>query len=128
MRLLLDTCTLLWLTMEPDKVSIKALGVFQEPMNTVYFSVVSAWEIAIKYQIGKTRLPATPMRYVSDCIDNYSLLKIDIQLPHAIHAGALPLHHRDPFDRLLIAQADVEGLTIITPDSAFAAYDIPLIW
>ena len=114
--------------MEPDKVSMKALGAFQKPINTVYFSVVSAWEIATKHQIGKTRLPATPMRYVSDCIDNYGLLKIDIQLPHAIHAGALPLHHRDPFDRLLIAQADVEGLTIITPDSAFAAYDIPLIW
>lgn len=102
--------------------------IFQVPQNPVYFSVASAWEISIKYKLGQVRLPDPPDRYVPDRIARYNLVAIDISLSHAIRAGALQLHHKDPFDRMLIAQAEIEGLTIATPDSAFSPYGVPLIW
>jgi PIN domain nuclease of toxin-antitoxin system len=91
-------------------------------------SVSSAWEIAIKHKIGRLNLKASPTRYIRDCITQYDLKLLDIELAHVTTAGALPLHHQDPFDRLLIAQAQLEGLIIVTPDHAFAAYEVERLW
>jgi PIN domain nuclease of toxin-antitoxin system len=128
-RFLLDTCAVLWLTLEPLKIPNSVRQYFQEPENRIYLSVVSAREIAIKDRMaGRLRLPSSPENFLSECISGYDLSLIDIELRHALRAGALPLHHKDPFDRMLIAQAQVEDLVIFTPDHAFTPYEIKTLW
>jgi PIN domain nuclease of toxin-antitoxin system len=128
LRLLLDTCAFLWLGSSPNKIPLKVRAILKNEQAGLYFSIASAWEIAIKSRRGQLRLPDDPQQFVSDRISFYRLNSLDITLPHAIRAGSLPLHHKDPFDRMLIAQAVIEGLAIVTPDSAFAPYDVPLFW
>ena len=128
MRLLLDTCTFLWLALEPENVSIKVRAAFEDRTNEVFFSVASAWEIAIKYQLGRIGLPDSPDLYIPNRAAVFELAMMEIRTPHALFAGGLPLHHKDPFDRMLVAQAKIEGLTVMTPDVAFAPYGVPLLW
>ncbi len=94
----------------------------------MYLSVSSAWEIAINYQTGQLALPAPRDQYVPVRVTTYRLTLVEVSLSHALRAGCLPLHHKNSFDRMLIAQAEIEGLTIATPDHAFAPYGVPLIW
>jgi PIN domain nuclease of toxin-antitoxin system len=101
---------------------------FQQPENEICFSASSAWEIAIKYKVGRLDLPEAPEKFISKRVLSYRLRMLDIGLKHVLLAGALPLHHHDPFDRLLIAQAKIEELAIVTPDKAFNAYGVPLLW
>jgi PIN domain nuclease of toxin-antitoxin system len=96
--------------------------------NLIYFSVGSAWEISIKHNLGQIDLPHAPNKYIPANLARYKLILIDAKLEHTIRAGGLPIHHKDPFDRLLIAQAQIEALTIATPDRAFAAYDVERLW
>ena len=128
MRLLLDTCAFLWWTTNPERLSPRATQALRHPDNEIFFSVVTAWEIAIKYRIGRLELPRPPQRYISDWLKSYNLQPIEIGLPHVLGAGALPLHHSDPFDRLLIAQAQIEGLAIVTTDTVFSGYAVDLLW
>jgi PIN domain nuclease of toxin-antitoxin system len=127
-RLLLDTCTFLWLSLEPGNVSSKVREAFENRTNDVFFSIASAWEISIKYQLGRIGLPESPDLYIPARAAIYQLTMIDIDMRHALFAGALPLHHKDPFDRMLVAQAQIEGLTVMTPDTAFAPYGVSLFW
>jgi len=127
-RFLLDTCALLWLTLEPEKVPERVRKIFQNPDDQFCVSVTSAWEIAIKNQTGRLKLPGPPESFLSECISGYDLTVVDIHLRHALRAGSLPTHHKDPFDRLLISQAQLEGLTIISADTAFSNYDIDVVW
>ena len=128
MRLLLDTCTFLWLALNPENVSTKVRDVFENRTNTLFFSAASAWEITIKHQLGRMGLPVPPNIYIPARAVIYDLEMIDIRMPHALLAGSLPLHHKDPFDRMLIAQAKIEELIVMTPDIAFAPYGVPLLW
>lgn len=128
MRLLLDTCTFLWLSIEPKRVPKRVSEVFRDGETVVYLSVASAWEIAIKHKLGRLDLPLVPSQYIPERITQYGLDALEIRLPHVTEAGALPLHHSDPFDRLLIAQAECEGLTIATPDPAFGPYNVRTMW
>ena len=128
MRLLLDTCTFLWLALNPENVSTKVRDVFENRTNTLFFSAASAWEITIKHQLGRMGLPDPPNIYIPARAVIYDLEMIDIRMPHALLAGSLPLHHKDPFDRMLIAQAKIEELIVMTPDIAFAPYGVPLLW
>jgi PIN domain nuclease of toxin-antitoxin system len=104
------------------------MDAFQKPENEIFFSASSAWEIAIKYKGGRLDLPDLPEKFIPRRLLSYRLRMLDIGLQHVLSAGALPLHHHDPFDRLLIAQAKIEKLTIATPDKAFDAYGVPLLW
>ena len=128
MRLLLDTCCFIWISGSPDRLPAHVVGAFQQPENEIYFSASSAWEIAIKYKAGRLDLPDLPEKFISKRLLSYRLSVLGIELAHVLSAGALPLHHHDPFDRLLIAQAEIEKLTIMTPDKAFGAYGVPLLW
>jgi len=94
------------------------------PRNQAYLSVASVWEIGIKAALG--RFPAKPDFALAMQVDNF--LALDITLAHAEAAGALPLHHRDPFDRMLVAQARIEGLVIVSHDRRLAPYDVPVLW
>jgi len=127
-RLLLDTCCFIWISGSPDHLSARVVDAFRQPENEIYFSASSAWEMAIKYKAGRLDLPESPETYIPKRLVSYRVPILDIGLKHVLAAGALPLHHYDPFDRLLIAQAKTEGLTIATPDKAFRAYDVSLLW
>ncbi len=122
MRLLLDTVTIIrWLEASPQ-LSAKAREAIVEGYE-VYVSAVSAVEIAVKTAIGKLH---TPDDFAKRVVEQ-SMIELPLTVRHGLAMKNLPLHHRDPFDRMLIAQARCEGLTIVTSDRAFAAYDVPIL-
>lgn len=113
---------------EPARLSERSLELLGDPGSELSLSAVSAWEIAIKYAAGKLRLPEPPSIFVERRIEEDRLLALPISHRHALRAGELPPHHRDPFDRLLIAQAQLERLTLLTADRELAKYDVPIHW
>lgn len=124
MKILLDTQCWLWLCGAPDRFTDTARRRLVSPGNQLFLSAASAWEIAIKYAIGKLRLPLPPADYIRTRMATTDTTELSITHGHALRVAALPLHHRDPFDRLLIAQAQLEGLRIMTSDPQFAPYDV----
>ena len=127
MKVLLDTHCWLWWLAEPEKLSDKVIGIIGSPDNEIFISSASSWEIAIKYASGKLPLPEKPEHYVMSRLQRDGFMTLKIEHLHALKAGALPLHHNDPFDRMLIAQAQVEKIPIITSDKKFSMYDVELI-
>jgi PIN domain nuclease of toxin-antitoxin system len=128
LRILLDTHCWLWLQTKPQRLSEQTRALLQDPGNQIFLSAASSWEIAIKYALGKLPLPLPPAEYVLSRMETSGTSPLPIQHGHALHAGSLPLHHADPFDRLLIAQAQLEGLEILTADRQFEAYQVNLLW
>jgi PIN domain nuclease of toxin-antitoxin system len=128
MKLLLDTCTFLWWMAEERKIPRAVLRRLQRDENEILLSVSSAWEIAIKSKIGRLDLPSAPLAFVHEAVDLYRLTVLPIELADAVRAGELPLHHKDPFDRLLVAQAQLRNIAIVTPDAAFAPYGVATLW
>lgn len=126
MNLLLDTHVFLWLQTEPERLG-QALGVVEDDRTELLVSAASSWEIAIKYELGKLPLPEAPERYVPERIRAIGARPVGIEHPHALAVAGLPPLHRDPFDRLLVAQASLLGLTIITADPLVAQYSIPTV-
>jgi PIN domain nuclease of toxin-antitoxin system len=121
---LLDTQILLWLFLRSDRLEKSVRGQLANPANVVYASAVSTWEIAIKAELGKLELPGTPATYLSERIGRSGLRELPIASKHTYGVFDLPPHHRDPFDRLLIAQAQIESLTVVTTDRIFRKYDV----
>ena len=128
MKLLLDTHTFLWWNEASPRLSKKALVLLSDPANTLLLSVVSAWELVLKTQTGKLRLPESLNVYVPTRMAHYAMHALPVSLAHALASESLPLHHRDPFDRLLIAQAAIEGVPIVTADPEFRRYAIKVVW
>jgi PIN domain nuclease of toxin-antitoxin system len=128
MKILLDTHAFLWWDSNPEKLGKTAAELLSQPENTVYVSVVSAWEIQIKKQLGKLSLavPLAELMESQQQVNEINLLPV--QLNHVLALDELPVHHKDPFDRLLIAQAKTEVLDIITADPVFQHYDVRTIW
>jgi len=124
---LLDTCVFLWASFEPAKLSSSAIDALSEG-DELHLSAASAWEIAIKFAQDRLPLPASPERFVPEAAGLLGAQELAVRSAHAFKAGALPRHHPDPFDRLLIAQAIAEHLTIITPDPAFKKYKASVLW
>ncbi len=128
MRLLLDTNAFLWPMTEPEKLSVKARTACEDPDNELLLSVVSAWEVQIKLQLGKLELD-DPLADVIERQRNKNNAKLlPIELAHIYALGDLEHHHRDPFDRLLIAQARVEGAEFVTHDKVIADYAVKTLW
>jgi PIN domain nuclease of toxin-antitoxin system len=128
MRALLDTHAFLWWNTNDPQLSDTARGIIANGQNEVYLSAASAWEIAIKAARGRLILPDTPERYVSQRLARHRFLALPVQISHALHVAALPWHHADPFDRLLIAQSQLEQLPLITADEDIVRYDVQVIW
>lgn len=124
MRALLDTHVWLWLQTTPERLSGEALELVQDGSNELFLSAASAWEIAIKYALGKLPLPEPPDRYVPSRLATSGTTPLPVDLRHALHVAALPRHHRDPFDRLLVAQAQLEDLVLVTADGQFGPYEV----
>ena len=128
MNLLPDTCTFLWIAADATRLSARARELFRSPDNEVFLSAGSAWEIAIKHALGRLPLPDAPERFVPDMRDAHAIAPLPVDEESALHLARLPELHRDPFDRLLVSQAIVHGLTILTPDPLVAQYPARTIW
>jgi PIN domain nuclease of toxin-antitoxin system len=109
---------------EEHKLSVKAQEALRSSSSELYFSAVSSWEIAIKFALGSLALPKAPSEYIPIALSTWAVRKLDITHEHALQSGGLTAHHRDPFDRLLIAQAILEGMTLLTADRIFAKYKV----
>jgi PIN domain nuclease of toxin-antitoxin system len=128
MKLLLDTCTFLWILADAPELSPRARALFQDPENEAFLSAASAWEIGVKYSLGRLALPQPPGRFVPAQRELHAIDSLAIDEESVLQADRLPLLHRDPFDRLLVCQAIVHGLTILTPDPLVAAYPVRVMW
>jgi PIN domain nuclease of toxin-antitoxin system len=128
MRFLLDTHTFLWWVADDPQLSLSAKTIISNPDNEIYFSVVSAWEIIIKVGTGKFSLSEPPEIYIPGRIISNQFETLTVQMPHILRINGLPNFHKDPFDRLLIAQSLVEDLSLITVDQAIAQYPVKTIW
>ncbi len=124
MRFLLDTHCWLWLQTEPERLSSQVLEQLSDESNGLFLSAASSWEIAIKYGLGKLVLPEPPDVYVPSRMASSGCLALAVEHAHALHVAELPPLHRDPFDRILVAQAQLDGLRLVTADPAIAAYEV----
>jgi PIN domain nuclease of toxin-antitoxin system len=126
-RVLVDTHAVLWWFGDPERLSKRGASIIMNTVNTVLVSAATAWELSIKVNLGKmdamVLLTDLPHR-----LEQAGFSELPITLSHAIRAGLLPLHHRDPFDRLLVAQAQDLGVSILSADSSLDAYDIKRLW
>lgn len=128
MRLLLDTSTFLWIISDAPDLSSRARELFVDPGNEVYLSSVSAWEIAVKYALGRLPLPEPPERFVPSQREQHGVEVLPLDEEAALHLARLPVLHRDPFDRMLVCQAIVHGLVILTLDSLVNQYPVRTMW
>jgi PIN domain nuclease of toxin-antitoxin system len=128
MSFLLDTCAFLWVTIKPDKLSYVFLDCFGNPANTIFLSSVTAWEIGIKYNIGKLKLPTAPSLYIPEQREGHHITELELSNAYTFHLETLPLIHKDPFDRMLVCQAIQRSLTILTPDPLIRQYPIRTLW
>ncbi|MEH1868446.1 MAG: type II toxin-antitoxin system VapC family toxin [Nostoc sp.] len=125
MKVLLDTHIFIWWDSEPEKLSPNILSLLQRTDTKLYVSVVSLWEIQIKSQLGKITLSQS-LEDIYDSQNTNGISFLSVIPAHVLNLNTLPLHHKDPFDRMLISQALVEGLTLISIDQIFKLYDVPL--
>jgi PIN domain nuclease of toxin-antitoxin system len=128
MKILIDTSCWLWSLTAPERLNRRARDLLCSRAHTLYLSAASSWEIAIKAALGKLQLPEPPGKYIPSRMADLDVLGLPIEHVHALRVFELPAHHRDPFDRILIAQAQTESLTILTADLAFRAYDVETFW
>lgn len=126
MQLLLDTHVFLWLLAEPERLG-EHLRTVEDPSNDLLLSAASSWEIAIKVRLGRLTLPGDPRSYVPDRMRAVGAEPLAVEHVHALAVADLPLLHRDPFDRLLVAQARHLGLAVVTADVDIARYDVEAI-
>ncbi|VAX19122.1 hypothetical protein MNBD_IGNAVI01-2280 [hydrothermal vent metagenome] len=128
MKYLLDTHTLLWIVTDSPKLSKKAKKLYLETDNTILFSLASIWELAIKSSLGKIEFDKTLEGFVEEHVKGNNIQILNIELPHILRVEQLPFHHRNPFDRLLIAQLIENNLSIISYDKIFDLYKVNRIW
>ena len=126
MRLLLDTRVWLWLQVSPERLG-PALSTVQDPQHELLLSAASSWEIAITWAVGRLPLPAPPGSYLPDRIASSGVVPLGVTHSHAIAVASLPAHHGDPFDRILVAQAIVEGASLVTADEQLERYAVDVI-
>ncbi len=128
MTLLVDTITFLWLVSDDQRLPLRARTACRTPSNDVYLSALSVWEIAIKNRLGKLPLPETPEAFVASRRRRLRIEPLPFDERDAAHDVLLPPHHRDPFDRGLVSQAILRGMTIVTNDPLISRYPAPVLW
>ncbi len=128
MKYLLDTHAFLWCAAEPEKLSSKVLGIVKKRLNKLYLSSASAWETTVLWRLEKLELPADPMKFIPEALRTLDVIPSPIVFSTAIMAAMLPFHHRDPFDRIIIAEAIKEDMIVLTKDAKFSAYGVKTLW
>lgn len=128
MKLLLDTCTFLWLITDDPALSRKARDLFTDPVNEAYLSTISVWEIEVKFGLGKLPLPQAPERFIPAQRERHGVVTLPLEEQSVFYLSRLPSLHRDPFDRMLICQAIHHELTLLTPDPLITQYAVKTAW
>lgn len=128
MRALLDTHTFLWWITDDPRLSPRVRKIIGDGENELFLSAASGWEMAIKAKLGRLQLPDDPEHFIPEQMALNAIAGLPIQMSHALHVYTLPDYHRDPFDRLLVAQSRLEGLPILTADPQIAQYPVKTIW
>ena len=128
MKILLDTGMLLWAVGDEHKLNSRAAEMIRSKNSALFLSAASVWEIAIKYAIGKLPLHVEPEEFVPAAVTGLGIEALDITAVHAVAAGKLPKHHEDPFDRMLIAQANAENMVLLTGDRIFEKYKVQYVY
>ncbi|MEA5569391.1 type II toxin-antitoxin system VapC family toxin [Anabaena sp. UHCC 0399] len=128
MRALLDTHTFIWWVIDDNRLSSTARNIIADPGNNLFFSAASAWEIVIKVRLGKLNLPEPPETYIPSRLTINRFESLPIHMNHALQVVNLPALHQDPFDRIIIAQSQVEKMPIITVDNKIKQYPVDVIW
>jgi PIN domain nuclease of toxin-antitoxin system len=128
MNLLIDSHTFIWWRDEPQKLSPTSFAEISNPNNDVYLSVVTVWELQIKIALNKFTVKGGLEAAIKDEQKNNGFQILPVELSHALYLENLPLHHKDPFDRLLISQAIIENMTLVSADANFANYQVNLLW
>lgn len=127
MKILLDTQCWLWMQAAPERFSAQSLALLRDPGNEFLFSAASSWEIAIKFALGKLPLPGPPSEYVASRLEGSGVRPLAISHAHALRVAELPPHHSDPFDRLLVSQAQLEPVALLTADRKLARYEVEIL-
>jgi PIN domain nuclease of toxin-antitoxin system len=127
-NLLLDTHSFIWFVEDSPSLSAQARALIEEPTNAVFFSMASVWEMAIKVSLGKLHLSQPFDLFIPNQLLLNDITILDITVNHSLRVATLPFHHRDPFDRLLIAQSQVERMPCVSIDSVFDAYSVDRLW
>lgn len=127
MNLLLDTHIWLWSLAEPERIAPDALELMSDSDNRLYLSAASSWEIAIKYRLGKLPLPEPPLQFILPRLSRDGVISLLIEHQHTLAVSELPDHHNDPFDRLLIAQTQIEKMWFVTHDKKIFPYEIQIV-
>ena len=128
MKLLLDTHTFIWWDSDPSQLSTRVITAMQDPSNEIYLSVVSAWEMQIKIQLGKLSLTRPLEEIITGQQTVNGILILPVELEHVFVLDSLEFHHKDPFDRLLMSQSIVENATLLSKDKIFKRYPVDLLW
>jgi PIN domain nuclease of toxin-antitoxin system len=128
LKILLDTCTFLWIVKEDPELSPTARVCFQDPDNTVYLSSVSVWEMVVKYVLGRLPLPEPPDRFIPAMRSGHGISALALKEDAAYQLPKLPDLHKDPFDRMLVCQSLIHGLVLLTPDELIRQYPVRTIW
>jgi PIN domain nuclease of toxin-antitoxin system len=126
-KFIVDTQCWLWWYTSPERLSPGVQKIIADKENVVLFSAASAWEISIKYALGKLSLPTPPKEFVLRRLNEDNFTSLAIEQIHALEVSVLPMHHRDPFDRMIIAQAKVENIPVVTSDPHFQGYPVKVI-
>lgn len=127
MKILLDTQVWLWMLAAPERLSAPSRALLASAENELLFSAASAWEIAIKHGLGRLQLPGAPAEVVPELMGRSGVTPLPVFHHHALRVAALPPRHQDPFDRLLVAQAQLEGVPILTADKILGLYEVNVI-
>ena len=128
MKLLLDTCTFLWIVTDDAALTPRAREVFLDGSNERFLSAVSVWEILAKHALGRLPLPEPPERFVPEQRERHGIAPLSLDEVAVLHLSRLPPLHRDPFDRMLVCQALAGGLALLTPDEQIAKYPVRCVW
>jgi len=128
MKVLMDTHTFLWWNTDDPQLSLHVKEIIADGQNEVFLSAASVWEIVIKTAKGRLILPESPVDYISGRMKLYRFRPLPVQISHAAHVYELPPHHNDPFDRMLIAQSQLESLPLVTKDEEIQRYQLETIW
>ena len=128
MNVLLDTHAFLWAVMDDPRLTPSARSVYADSSNNLFLSVVSMWEIVLKAHAGKLQLKGSAARFFADQLARNSLSALDVSPRHVLRVAELPRLHRDPFDRLLVAQAQVENMLLLTADTQIKRYSVQVAW
>jgi PIN domain nuclease of toxin-antitoxin system len=128
MKVLLDTCAFIWLVTDDPKLSELAKEIFLDTDNELLLSAVTGFEVSVKYSLGKLHLTEPPKEFIANRIQANALTELPVYMAHALILQNLPFHHKDPFDRLLVAQAMVNQIPLLSADQQLSAYDIERLW